>query len=67
MEFEIENGVLRKCLDGSISEAVIPEGVIEIGDSAFVSCDKLCSVVFPESLKSSWSNVANRRTWASSP
>lgn len=44
------NKVLRKCAKEAEGEVIIPEGVIEIGESAFEGCDKITSLVIPEGL-----------------
>ena len=44
----IENGVLEKCTDKSVTSVVIPEGVTEIGWYAFEGCTSLSSVALPE-------------------
>ena len=51
MKFEIENGVLKKCIpeDGE-TEAVIPSDVKSIGQLAFHPCDNLQHIVIPESV-----------------
>ncbi len=50
-QFEIENNVLVKYhkKDG-VTDVVIPEGIIEIGESAFSDCDNLKSVIIPKSV-----------------
>lgn len=49
-DFIIENGVLKEYI-GSDEVVVIPEGVTEIGGSAFKYQHKLTKIVFPESLQ----------------
>lgn len=49
-EFEIENGVLKK-YHGSDSEAIIPEGITAIEESAFKDCTSLKKVVIPKGCK----------------
>ena len=49
-DFVIENGVLKKYV-GSGTKVVIPEGVTEIGRSAFFECKGLKSVVIPNGTK----------------
>ena len=44
----VEDGVLAKCLDESATSVTIPEGVTEIGNSAFRGCKSLSSVVIGE-------------------
>ena len=48
-DFIIENGILKE-YTGSDEVVVIPEGVTEIGGSAFKYQHKLTKIVFPESL-----------------
>ena len=48
-DFEIEDGVLKKYL-GSGGDVVIPDGVYEIGSSAFYGCRELKSVTLPDSV-----------------
>ena len=48
-EFIIENGVLKKYV-GPGGDVVIPEGVTEIGDSAFANSANLVSISLPESV-----------------
>lgn len=45
--FQITDGVLTK-YTGPGGDVVIPDGVTEIGSSAFASCSTLTSVVIPE-------------------
>lgn len=55
-DFTIENGVLksaRKTLDC----AIVPEGVTEIGESAFEGCECLISVTLPDSVKTIGKNA----------
>ena len=49
-DFVIENSVLKKYV-GSGTKVVIPEGVTEIGQSAFFECKGLKSVVIPNGTK----------------
>ena len=44
----VENGVALECLDRNVTSVTIPEGVTEIGESAFSGCTSLSSVVIPE-------------------
>ena len=46
-DFVIENGVLEK-YKGPGGDVTIPEGVTEIGSSAFKDCANLTSVTIPE-------------------
>jgi hypothetical protein len=46
----IEDGVLKKCTDNSITSVVIPDSVTEIGERAFIGCDGLESVEIPPSV-----------------
>ena len=48
-DFVIENGVLKKYL-GSGGDVVIPDGVYEIGTSAFSGCRELTSITIPGSV-----------------
>ena len=45
--FEIEDGVLKK-YTGTDTEVVIPEGVTDIGQSAFCNCKSLTRVTIPD-------------------
>ncbi|MBQ8295846.1 MAG: leucine-rich repeat protein [Clostridia bacterium] len=47
MEFEIENGVLKK-YNGESARVVIPQGVTKIGASAFKDCWYIENAVLPE-------------------
>ncbi len=47
-ELEIKNGVLLHFNRRSAESAEIPDGVTEIGESAFAGCESLSSVVIPE-------------------
>lgn len=49
-DFYIENKILKK-YKGKEKEAVIPEGVISIGDWAFYDCKSLTSVIIPEGVR----------------
>ena len=51
MDFVIENGVLKK-YTGTSADVIIPDGVTEIGDSAFQDCSSLSSMVIPEGVTS---------------
>lgn len=52
MGFMIENGILTKYMEEpGVTEAVVPEGVICIGESAFYGCRRLTSVKLPDSLR----------------
>lgn len=49
MGFEIENGVLKKYIEGpGVTEVTIPDGVTEIGAHAFDVCKNLTSIIIPE-------------------
>ena len=48
-DFEIEDGVLKKYLGGG-GDVVIPDGVYEIGRSAFYGCREMKSVTLPDSV-----------------
>lgn len=48
--FQIENGILKK-FTGTEKEILIPNVVVEIGNSAFSECSDLISVVIPNSVK----------------
>lgn len=50
-EFKITKAGILKSWEGNPCEAVIPEGVVEIGKKVFYSCDKLSKVVIPEGVK----------------
>ena len=50
-DFVIENGVLKE-YQGQGGDVVIPEGVTNIGASAFSGCSSLASVVIPEGVTS---------------
>ena len=49
-DFVIENGVLAK-YEGVGGDVVIPEGVTEIGEVAFLGCSSLESVTIPEGVR----------------
>ena len=49
-DFAIENGVLTK-YKGAGGDVVIPEGVTEIGEDAFLGCSSLESVSIPEGVR----------------
>lgn len=46
-DFIIENGILKKYV-GPGGDVVIPDGVTEIGNAAFIVCEAVTSVVIPE-------------------
>ena len=48
-DFEIENGVLKK-YKGQGGDVVVPNGVVNIGESAFEDCSSLTSIVLPNGL-----------------
>ena len=50
-DFVIENGVLKK-YTGTDAEIVIPDGVTEIGEMAFLDCNSISSVIIPEGMTS---------------
>jgi len=47
-DFDIRGGVLLK-YNGSTTEVVIPEGVVEIGEGAFKDCGRITKVELPRS------------------
>lgn len=47
--FNLENGILTK-YEGTDAVVVIPEGVTQIGDSAFQECKTLTELVMPDSV-----------------
>ncbi len=51
MKLEIENNVLLKAkLEDGETEAVIPDGVTEIGTSAFYKCEEMTTVTIPDTV-----------------
>lgn len=50
MVFSPDNKVLIKCINCQITEAIIPDGVIEISSSAFSNCASLRDVKIPDSV-----------------
>ena len=58
VDFEIENGVLKK-YKGSSWHIVIPDGVTSIGDEAFCDCSNLSSVEIPNGVTS----IGNKAFW----
>ena len=58
-DFVIEDGVLKKYV-GSGGDVVIPDGVYEIGRSAFYGCREMKSITLPDSVsRISWSAFQN--------
>ena len=49
--FKVTKAGILKSWEGNPREAVIPEGVVEIGKKVFYSCDKLTKVVISEGVK----------------
>lgn len=49
-DFLVENGVMRRYI-GIGGEIEIPEGVTEIGESAFINCSGITSVTMPEGVE----------------
>ena len=63
MGFKIENGVLVKYTEEKgVKDVVIPDGVTEIGDSAFLGCSSLTSVTIPDSVTHIGENAFSRCT-----
>lgn len=50
-DFQIENGCLKK-YTGTDAEAVVPDGITRIGETAFDECRNLVNVCLPESVTS---------------
>ena len=50
LKFSDDKTVLLECVNKGIQSVVIPEGVTEIGDNAFLDCSSLTSVTIPESV-----------------
>ena len=48
--YEVQDGVFKKCDRDVSGEFVIPDGVTEIGEKAFLDCTSLESVTIPDSV-----------------
>lgn len=55
-DFVIENGVLKKYI-GTGDHVVIPDGLISIGDRAFLDCRGLMTITIPDSVTSICDNA----------
>ena len=52
MAFIIENSVLTKYTEEpDVTEVMIPDSIVEIGEFAFRDCEKIVSVVIPDGVK----------------
>lgn len=52
MAFIIENSILIKYTkEPGVTEVIIPEGIVEIGEYAFRDCEKIKKVVIPDGVK----------------
>lgn len=51
LKFDDTGTIVEGCLDKSVQHVVIPEGVREIGDNAFMDCQSLISIEIPNSVK----------------
>jgi len=49
--FIFENGILKECIDKSITRAEIPSNALKIGSCAFQGCDSLTSVIIHDGVK----------------
>ena len=47
---EIKNGIVKKYI-GNDTSVIIPEGVLKIGDRAFLNCTSLTNIILPEGVK----------------
>ena len=69
-EFQKGYRVLLKCAKEAEGEIIIPEGVTVIADGSFMGCDKITSLVLPESLTgieaSAFYNTNNGKSWCPS-
>ena len=64
-DFVIENGVLTK-YNGSGGKVVVPDGVTEIGDWAFLGCGSLTEIVIPKSVTEIGGNAFRGTPWLGS-
>ena len=49
MAFIIENSILIKyTVEPGVTEVIIPDGIVEIGEFAFRDCEKIVSIVIPD-------------------
>jgi len=68
-EFEISNGVFKKCRDLSIEVTVIPDGIHTVGKSycekLFPFCDSVKSVVLPKSVKRIYTGFSGQKELSS--
>lgn len=52
MAFIIENSILIKyTVEPGVTEVIIPDGIVEIGEFAFRDCEKIVSIVIPDGVK----------------